>query len=696
MTSTLLVYAAVLAMLQGAAPAGSEAAEVLEDDRYRFCHDDDYRLDRWEHQWCDLVGEPNEACPGLPAACQRPPREGGQLDGPGGGEGDCDGSGKGEGSAKPGGAGQGETDTGEPGGKDGKRAAPPPREPPPRRTVTIPTAMSGMAQVVFFVLIAAGLALLIGVLLKGRLTGRDDLEDAEPLVDESEAEPAREEASIVETDVQRLLKRARQAAARGDFDQAIADVYAAALRRLEGDGLLDLHSSHTNADHLRALRDHPELAATLRAIVGDVEQVQFGATRASASLFESLLARVLPLTARPLVALVLAVLATWLTPGLAWAGDMAGSFSSPAGSRAVVELLRRHDIDVSYRLDELDSMEEDVGVIVLLSDAELEDSHWQAARQWVRTGGVLVLAGVFPDDDDDWAIVNVATSSTATRLSGAWQFEDRLAGLDIQVPPGAALRVEPGGLEALPMLVRDGDDEPLYALHGSLGRGEIIALADDHLLTNIALAVGDNGEAILRILKGRGSIQLVTSWTGAGASSPFEAVHRARLTPFIAQLLLLLALLFLWKGVAFGKLRDPLDTTRRRFADHVRAVGLQYTRARASAHALSAYARWALERLRERVPRGRQSDLDELADKLAVRTGWTIDEITSLLRYAQAASDAGPATSHRPSSLRAGLEPTAQALSLNDADQRHLPMHVEQMQRLAQLIAALGRRRESS
>ncbi len=696
MIGSAAALVALLAVLQGAASAGSEAAEVLNDTSYSFCHDDDYRLDQWEHQWCPMVGERNEACPGLPGACKRPPRAADRLPSPDGET--CDNPGEGGGTKGPP---AGQSGPGEGPGDDGAgdtgagKPPPPPRDPPPPRTVQIPSAMSGLAQAVFFLLIAAGLGLLVWVIVNSRLTGRDDPSDEALIADEPAGEPTPQDLRIVETDVARLLRRAREAAGRGDHEQAMADAYAAALRKLEGEGLLDLHSSHTNADHLRALRDRPELAGELRIIVGDVEQVQFGATAANATLFESLLARVLPLTSRALGVLALVLTTALISPGAAAAADLGDSLTSPSGSRAVVELLRRHDVEARHRIGEVAGITEDVGVLVMLSDSVLEEDSWSHVYEWVDSGGTLVLAGTMPQDPR-LGIRHAVDSSTGTRLSGAWRFRTRLEGLDIQVPPSGALQVDPGGLEALPMLVRQGDTESVYALQGTVGQGEIIALADDHLFTNIALAVGDNGEAILRILKDRGTVELATSWTGAAASSPFEAVHRARLTPLIAQLLVFLTLLFLWKGIAFGKLRDPRDTTRRRFADHVRAVGLQYTRARASAHALSAYARWALERLRERVPRGRQSDLDELAEKLAVRTGWAVEEILDLLRYAQAASDTGPAASLRPSSLRAGLKPASQAPNLAGADQRHLPLHVEQIQRLAELIAALGRRRESS
>ena len=555
--------------------------------------------------------------------------------------------------------------------------------------------MSGLAQLTFFLLLAVGLGLLVWMIVKSRLAGRDEADLEGPSGDEPAAAPARVVSRIVETDVERLLSAARQAAGQGDYDRAIAHAYAATLRRLEGDGLVDVHPAHTNVDYLRALSDRPELESAVRAIVQDVERVQFGATAASASLFESLLARVLPLTARSALLLVPALAATLASPAAASAADLGGSLTSPSGSQGVVELLRQRDIEVSYRLEELSTITDDVGVLVVLPGGAPEDGEWDSLIEWVTNGGTLVLAGELPSDDRV-GIRHLEDHSGRARLTGAWRFESMLEGLDLQVPSGEAIVVDSGGLEALPMLVREGSNEPLYGVHGSLGRGEIIALADDHLFTNIALAVGDNGEAVARILKGRGSVQICNRWTGAAARSPFESVHRARLTPLIAQLLVLLALLFLWKGIAFGRLRDPADKTRRRFADHVRAVGLQYARARASAHALGVYARWALERLRERVPRGRQSDLDELADKLAVRSGWGVEEIASLLRHAQVASDAGSGASMRPSSLRAGLEPTARALSLMETEQQHSRQHVELMQRLAELVAALGRRRESS
>ena len=74
--------------------------------------------------------------------------------------------------------------------------------------------------------------------------------------------------------------RARAAAARGDYARAVDDAYAALLRRLDGDGLIEIHPSRTNGDYVRAPRaSGPISRARCDRVVRDVERVQFGATR---------------------------------------------------------------------------------------------------------------------------------------------------------------------------------------------------------------------------------------------------------------------------------------------------------------------------------------------------------------------------------------------------------------------------------
>ena len=55
--------------------------------------------------------------------------------------------------------------------------------------------------------------------------------------------------------------------------------------------------------------------------------------------------------------------------------------------------------------------------------------------------------------------------------------------------------------------------------------------------------------------------------------------------PLYDRQLLLLGAFFAWRyGAAFGERRDPIETSSRRFVEHVRVLGACYERARATRH----------------------------------------------------------------------------------------------------------------
>jgi hypothetical protein len=115
-------------------------------------------------------------------------------------------------------------------------------------------------------------------------------------------------------------------------------------------------------------------------------------------------------------------------------------------------------------------------------------------------------------------------------------------------------------------------------------------------------------------------------------------MERAELTPVIAQLLVLVLLLYLWRGAHFGRPRDPPPRSRRRFSEHVEALAQQYQRAGARRHALHLYAGWALERVQERFG-GQRRGLHHLAHRIAMRTGQDETEIMRTLVEAHHARD---------------------------------------------------------
>ena len=210
--------------------------------------------------------------------------------------------------------------------------------------------------------------------------------------------------------------------------------------------------------------------------------------------------------------------------------------------------------------------------------------------------------------------------------------------------------------QSTPLLLRG--DKPyaitVWDLRGI--SGTVIVLADDRLFTNASLAVGDNAALLSRILNGGGkTVDLAGAYSGLVAATPVDSITRGRLAPFMAQLMLCLILFFLMRGIHFGRPRDADPLARRRFAEHVRAVGLQYARAHAGEHALQSYGAWATERLRARVRLRGDRGLGDLAAAVAARTGKPVGDVARLLFEARRDPNAAAAIGGR--STRATAEP---------------------------------------
>ena len=678
----LTALAALLALAPGAraAEVSADVRTVLADPRYRFCHEDDYPLTPEEHAWCPLVGEISGACPSLPKACKLPPVP-----------------------LRPSLLGRAHRGTRAESApvdrvpeEDGRQ------RPPERLNFSLPD-MSGLAKVLFFVLLAVALVAVVRAIVKNLVRDRaGDPDDAPPDPGAGTVVAATTPRGPIETDVERLLSRARAAADRGDYARAVDDAYAALLRRLDGDGLIEIHPSRTNGDYVRTLRDRPDLRGPVGSIVRDVEGVQFGATAPSESVFRSVLERVIPLVSR---ALVLAL--TFLGLSVAFSctphdGDDAGaSDASPSGTQAIVEVLNKHGLKVRHRGEAIAKLEHPLA-LVLLPGVVLDDAQWKILLAWVEDqGGRLVIAGVskLPDeveqrivaDTETTTVVSVAPSplGTARPPGVAWAGQPALSW-----PPGSHLVPVETPLEAVEGTVLVRGELPVLT-ERTVGAGRIVLLADDRLLTNAALVVDDNASFLLTLLF-RSSIpperevELCDEWTGAGAQTPLESVHNARLTPVVIQLMVLLALLFLWKGRAFARLRDPPVEARRSFADHARALGLAYGRSRASRHVTGLYAVWALERLRERVHRAGRQGLIPLAEAIAIRTGRPEGEVMSVLVDATGArDDAAPPSSFRGSNARPPIGGRDRTAPSKDAVEADLAL----MRALMSFLAATGQRR---
>ena len=636
----------VLGLILGAAePGANPTAGPLSGEEYGFCHDPKYPLTAREHAFCPLIGAQSEACPALPAACK------------------AEAKGTGTEAAKPNDvkilpvASASAMPSAEPpdrGDKGSKADEDHAREDRPEPDASLAPPPSGAARVVFFVLIGALFLALAWPLLRNFRKGGE--EDEERAGDEPEAEAAPKArarpAEPALTDVERLLQRAQAAAGRGDYARAIDDAYAALLRRLDGAGLIDLHPSRTNGDYLRKLRDRPDVAPAVREAFRAVERVQFGTAEPSASSFQAVMARVLPLCGKALAVALLflgAASVSSCTPVVAAHDRGRHGDASPLGSKAVVALLRAASIDTSLRSDKLADVEGEL-TLVLLPGASIAEGDAKHLMRWVEEkGGRLVVAGEPPRSLGLGLVVSAGDLEVPpTLFAAAHRSSDAvyLGSYHGVAPVGPWLDVASSATAEMPPLLERMNGEP-YARSAERGKGRVVVLADESLFTNVAMAIPENRELVVALLRSLGpgrQVELVDHWTGQGAESAVESLRRAALTPVAIQLLVLLAVFLAWKGARFARPRDPVTHHRRAFADHARALGLGYERAGATRHVFGLYARWALDRLRERVQRRGGRGLSPLAEAIARRTGRAEGEVMRVLVEALSARDETSAT----------------------------------------------------
>jgi hypothetical protein len=590
--TTWLVLAA-LAAGEGGSASGADAPakpvpemvrEILADKKFEFCHDPHYQLTPEEAKMCVFVVQTDAACPAFADVC------------------------------KP--------------GPGATRVAPPKKV---DLDLELPS-LGGIPRALLLLVVALAIAFVVYMIVQNIRPGekKPDLPD-----EEEDAAPTPEAVpQEVESDVDRLLARARAAAAAGDYARAIMDLHAALLRRLEGAGLVTVHPSRTNGDYVRAVAGaKPGLAAPVRSIVTDVERVQYGDGTASADLFAALLARVQLVTLDKLMVLVLAAAAA-LGAG-SCNPQRPGPEYSPSGRVGVYELLRRAGRQVKERFVPVSRLKKgDTDALVLLPGANLNDADWAAVQSWVgEHGGTLVLAGV-PEHSPSWLGTSKPDDRPGPALNvvGTPAYEREHGHLELPLPPSPMLAV---GSEYQRLLMRGTATSHVYAAERSYQEGQIVALADDRLFTNGALPFGDNARALIILLSGTTRIDLVGELTGFAAPNPVATVTRSQLLPFLLQLIGLTLVFFLFRGVAFGKLREPPPPRRRSFVEHVEAVGQQYARARAARHVLASYGLWVIERLRERVALPAGSGFIALADAVAVRTGKSPGEVMRLLMEAR-------------------------------------------------------------
>ena len=491
-------------------------------------------------------------------------------------------------------------------------------------------------QLLIWVLILVALALLVVFVVRRIVMARESPDAAEsPAPPPVELEPVSRAGS--ETNVDRLLARAREAAERGDYAGGMRDAYAALLHKLDQEGLIEVHRSKTNGDYRRSLASRADLHGEFSGIVRMVEACQFGSRAASRETFQAVFQRVMPLVSRS-IGLMLLVLAA--------CGAMAcqkldqrpratalGCGETPGGYSVFCELLAQRGSNVRRRIRKLDTIGDDVASMVVLDGAQLSDEEWEVIEAWVKQGHTLLL-GTLPLPMD------LSIERAAKACSVTWSIEESVRafyGEDTQLVTlrEQALEVE----EPASWVLTECDAGPTL-VGTSHGEGTVFVLPSTRFLTNASMAAGDNAYLATNLFRRKGElIEIVGAWTGAGSSNPFEALNNAKLTPWLLQLLMVAVLLVLWRGRHFGLPRNPGSAGRHAFVEHIQALGLLYAKHKASRHSLANYGAWALSKLHERALPGSRGAMNELAAALSKLTGREERAVLEILIAAKSAQD---------------------------------------------------------
>lgn len=554
---------------------------ILAERRFRFCHQEGYRL--WPHEkeaYCESAEALAERCPELQHACQRPAFGASEEK-------------------------SWDLDLG-------------------WLFDWIP-GFAAMARVLFWLILIVGAALLLRALVRNLAdeVRRRRRREAAFVLEQPSSE--QESTAAPEKDVQRLLQRARDEAARSDWTAAIINAYAAALRSLEQRSLLELHRSRTNGDYLRQLAGHPEERDRMRRIIRDVESVQFGRDAADRTRFERVMQHVMSLVGQAAGWCLLIVLPLCL--GACDSNPLPDTPNAPTGpdGHALLEtLLQRHSSFTQRRYRRLTSPLWDVTAFVALSP-NLRAEEWDLLVDWIEDGGILLTAGITPELASRLQLPEqqIVTQPCSEPL---WA-----PGYELRQTSARAFERLPGSSTLI------GCGNRVFLASVPYGDGVVYALADDVWLRNVNVATADNASYLVHLLASPDAhIELLGPWTGSGTGHPFESIHNAGLSPWLLQLLLLALAYGVARGVRFGTPVQPQREHRRAFVEHAEALAQLYARSKASGHALEQYGRWAIERIRERVP-VRDRDLHSLAHAVARRTGGEPMAILRILVEAQSA-----------------------------------------------------------
>jgi hypothetical protein len=502
------------------------------------------------------------------------------------------------------------------------------RSGPSLHPIAVPGGLGMAAQVFVWLLVAALVIAVLVPIVRALARMRRDKALADPVRDKPAVEQELPMAELVPTtsDEDAILRRAEEHARRGEYGVALQLYLAASLRALDKRGAVRVARDRTNGEYVRSCSDANAKPA-LRDIVREVDRVQFGRENPTMDAVSRAAQRATAIVrAMPVMMLSLVVAALALGCGGGGGAGASKPGDDPAGSELFREVLRRQGVEVKSLGGSLATLPSpkpgarDPAVIVDVQTTELDDDARTHLGDWVEEGGVLVIAGEPSRWPSEFGVTRAFTSGahtvTARRLlargstTGSGEEEESATGGAIYASAlehGALASGDALGWSAVTDRLAWYPDEMTYAAVVPRGKGWVVGIANDELFTNAGLSRPGNAAVLVAILAATDRLAFRIAEPDDGMSppsTPIAALARAGLGLGMLHGVAAMLVLFFAVGVRMARPKPAPPPARRAFAEHVEAVGALYARTRNAPHALAAYARFADERLRTRMPRG--------------------------------------------------------------------------------------------
>ena len=564
-------------------PVPRAVGDPLAEPAYRFCHRDGVDAEDLPRFCALLADAPPEACPAMRRACEaRAFGSGASGCGGGGGE-----------------AAQGTVaDTPE----------------APSAGCEAPTATpDGLEALVRWAMAlgAAAVLMALGMWLLSRLGVRRPTGVAPAPASSVDAEESGDD-TVPRRPADGLLAEAEAALAQGRTDDAVVLARAASLRHLADAGVVRLARTRTDREHVRSVpasADRDALATVVRA----AEQVRWGRRPTDAAGAAQVLA-----VARRLVGV--ALLCALALPARAAPGSRYGPWGD-AGLRAILE---DAGYDVVRGVTEFSELTEDHDVLWLdLLFVDPGPDGWDAIREWVGEGGVLIVGGDPSPGFDGVGLHRLATGESVVWVRYTGLARQHLLDARPAWPGGSTYEfcmADDTSWSAFVFaeeaadtdVVAPSDTDAVVCAERALvtgwgwGDGALVMVADASVFANAALILPENRAFLAELpwladrsgargLPPRPRVVLATSGRVPRDASDPGPLANPRALPLVAQLALVWLLAVPWLAARRVPARDPDAPVRVDLLAHADALATHVRRSGDGAWAAQRVAAWAVE-----------------------------------------------------------------------------------------------------